>query len=154
MRWLTLKGEAAYFTSPSGTSEEYVLYVIEVERQVGEWTLDGGYTGEVVTVSNDTLPFAPDRGVAKSIIGRVAYTVDPRRTVAVEGAAHQNGKGFYIKGEFSEAFGQHWRLTVSGVGLAGDSDDFLGQYLGQLVRVERAAVQLLTPVSLAPATVR
>ena len=128
MRWLTLKGEAAYFTSPSGTSEEYVLYVIEVERQVGEWTLDGGYTGEVVTVSNDTLPFAPDRGVAKSIIGRVAYTVDPRRTVAVEGAAHQNGKGFYIKGEFSEAFGQHWRLTVSGVGLAGDPDDFLGQY--------------------------
>jgi hypothetical protein len=128
MRWLTLKGEAAYFMSPSGTSEEYVLYVIELERQVGEWTLDGGYTGEVVTTTSDALPFAPDRGVAKSIIGRVAYTVDPRRTVAVEGAAHQNGKGFYIKGEFSEAFGQHWRLTVSGVGLAGDPDDFLGQY--------------------------
>jgi hypothetical protein len=127
-RLLTLKGEAAYFTSPSSTSEEYVLYVAEVERQVGEWLLDGGYAGEVVTTTNAAFPFAPDRGMAKSIIGRVSYTVDPRRTVAIEGAAHQNGKGFYVKGEFSEAIGAHLRLTLTGVGIGGDQDDFLGQF--------------------------
>ena len=123
-----LKGEATYFTSPSSTSDEYVLYVVEVERQIGEWLLDGGYAGEAVTKSTGAFSFAPDRGMAKSIIGRVSYTVDPRRTVAVEGAARQNGKGFYVKGEFSDAVAPHWRLTLSGVGITGDSADFLGQF--------------------------
>jgi hypothetical protein len=123
-----LKGEATYFTSPSSTSDEYVLYVVEVERQIGEWLLDGGYAGEAVTKSTGAFPFAPDRGMAKSIIGRVSYTVDPRRTVAVEGAVRQTGKGLYVKGEFSDALAQHWRLTLSGVGITGDADDFLGQF--------------------------
>lgn len=127
-RWLTLKSEATYFTSPSSTSDEYVLYVVEVERQVGEWLLDGGYAGEVVTKFTGAFPFSPERGMARSIIGRVSYTVDPRRTVAVEGAVRQNGKGFYVKGEFSDALAQHVRLTLTGVGIAGDNDDFLGQF--------------------------
>jgi len=125
---LTLKGEATYFTSPSSTNEEYVLYVFEVERQTGEWVLVGGYAGEIVTSTRPTFPFAADRGIAKSFLGRASYTVDPRRTVAIEGAARQNGDGFYVKGEFSEAFGQHWRLTVTGVGITGDENDFLGEF--------------------------
>ena len=35
---------------PPGT-DEYVLYVIQVERQTGEWVLVGGYAGEAVTES-------------------------------------------------------------------------------------------------------
>jgi hypothetical protein len=126
--WFTLKGEAEYFTSPSSTNEEYVLYVVEVERQTGEWVLVGGYAGEVVTTSHEGFPFAPDRGIARSILGRASFTVDPRRTVAIEGAVRQGGEGFYVKGEYSEAFGQHWRLTLTGVGIAGDESDFLGEF--------------------------
>jgi hypothetical protein len=125
---VTIKAEGEYFTSPDSTNEEYVLYVIELERQTGEWVLVGGYAGEVVTAPLATLSFAPDRGIAKSILGRAAYTVDPRRTVVIEGAVRQNAAGFYVKGEYSEAFGQHWRLTLTGVGIAGQADDFLGQY--------------------------
>ena len=40
----------------------------------------------------------------------------------------QSGKGFYVKGEYSQALAQHWRLTLTGVGIAGDADDFLGQF--------------------------
>jgi hypothetical protein len=127
-RWATLKGEAEYFTSPSSTNEEYVLFVVEVERQTGEWVLDGGYAGEVVTNSQPGFPFAPDRGIARSILGRASYTVDPRRTIAIEGAVRQSGDGFYVKGEYSEAFGQHWRLTLTGVGINGEDNDFLGQF--------------------------
>src|SRR4029077_11131227 len=47
--WLTVKGEVAYFTSQFLTTDEYVLYVIQVERQTGEWVLVGGYAGETVT---------------------------------------------------------------------------------------------------------
>lgn len=125
---VTIKGEAAYLTSPSETNSDYVLYVIELERQVGEWVFDGGYAGEVVTNDRGTFRFGPDEGVAKSFIGRVAYTLGPQRSVAIEGAARQSGDGLYVKGEFSEAIGQHWRVTFAGVGLRGNESDFLGQY--------------------------
>jgi hypothetical protein len=127
-RWVTLKGEAAYFTSPTSTNDEYVLYVIELERQVREWVLVGGYAGEAVTENRGVFSFAPDRGIAKSFLGRAAYTVDPRRTIAIEAAVRQSGDGLYIKGEYSQAFAQHWRLTLTGVGIEGEPDDFLGQF--------------------------
>lgn len=126
--WLTFKGEAAYFTSPDDRLSSYALFVLEVERQMGEWLLTAGYAGET---DGDALPafaFDPERAIAPAIVGRAAYTVDPRRTVAVELAARQNGDGVYVKGDFSQAFGQRWRATVTGVVLAGDEDDFLGQF--------------------------
>jgi hypothetical protein len=124
----TLKGEAAWFTSPDSTSEEYVLYVVEAERQMGEWLLDAGYTGEVVTTARALTPFAAERGVAHSIIGRASYTIDPRRSIEIEGAARRNGRGLYAKGEYSQTFGRHWRLTLAAAGIGGKDDDFLGQY--------------------------
>jgi hypothetical protein len=45
-----------------------------------------------------------------------------------EGAVRQNGEGVYGKLEYSQGLSQHWRLTLTGVGLAGEEDDFLGQY--------------------------
>jgi hypothetical protein len=127
-RWFTLKGETAYFTSPSSSNEEYLIYVAEIERQVGEWVLDGGYAGEVVTTPHGSISFAPDRGIARSFIGRVSYTIGPRRSVAVEGAVRQSGEGVYLKGEYTVAVSQHWRTTFTGVALAGETADFLGQY--------------------------
>ena len=126
--WVTFKLESAYVTSPSETTEEYVLYVVEIERQVGEWVLDLGYAGDVVVESRPSFPFAPDRQVARSFIGRAAYTVDPNRTVALEGAARQNGDGFYGRFEFSQAVDRHSRLIISAVGIRGEADDFIGQY--------------------------
>ena len=43
--WFTVKGEAAYFTSSTPGAEEYALYVIQLERQVKEWSFVGGYAG-------------------------------------------------------------------------------------------------------------
>jgi hypothetical protein len=48
--------------------------------------------------------------------------------VAFESAVRQNAAGMYAKGEYSQATGAHWRATITGVVIAGDSDDFLGQY--------------------------
>jgi hypothetical protein len=127
-QWLTLKGEVARIDSVSDTSDEYVLYVIEIERQVGEWLLDVGYAGEVVRESRVPLVFSPDRSMAKSVIGRALFTGAAGRRVLLEGAVRQEGSGFYARGEFSESLGQYWRFTLMGVGLGGDLDDFLGQY--------------------------
>lgn len=125
---ITLKGEAAYVTSPTSAGGKYFIYVLEMERQTGEWVLGGGYAGEAFTTSDASQSFAPDRGVARSIIGRASYTVDPRRTVNIEGALRQTTDGFYVKGEYSQTWGQHWRLTGGGVVIRGDATDFLGQF--------------------------
>jgi hypothetical protein len=126
--WLTWKFEAAYVTSPKQQTEEYFLYVIEVERQIGEWLHDFGYAGDHTTEEHPEPLFSPDRGMARSIIGRASYTVDPRRTVVLEGAVRQNAEGVFGKAEYSQTFGQHVRLTLAGVAIGGDRTDFIGQY--------------------------
>jgi len=127
-RWLTLKGEAAYFTSTSPLADNYVLYVIQAERQRGEWLFVGGYAGETVTERRVQIDFAPDRGLAKTFLGRASYNIDPNRSIAFESAVRQNGKGFYGKFEYTQALGAHWRVTAAANLLRGAREDFLGQY--------------------------
>ncbi|MGE5245629.1 MAG: hypothetical protein ACM3SQ_15510 [Betaproteobacteria bacterium] len=127
-RWLTIKGEAGYFTSASRTTDEYVLYVVQLERQTGEWLFVGGYAGEAVTRRRAALTFAPDRGLTRSLVGRASYTIDTNRDLVFEAAVRQNGDGAYVKGEYSQAYGGHWRATLDGIAIRGQADDFLGQY--------------------------
>jgi hypothetical protein len=126
--WLVLKTEAAYARSTTPNSDNYVLYVVQLERQTGEWMFVGGYAGEVVTQRRALFTFAPDRGLTRSIVGRASYTIDANRSAAVETAVRQNGQGAYVKGEYSQARGQHWRATVTGALIRGHENDFLGQY--------------------------
>jgi len=127
-RWFTVKGEAAYFTSSAPETDEYMLYVVQLERQTGEWLLVGGYAGQAVTTKRSLLTFAPDRGLTDSVVGRASYTIDANRSVAVETAVRQNLAGTYGKAEYSQAYGQHWRATVAAVVIGGHENDFLGQY--------------------------
>lgn len=127
-RWLTLKGEVAYSTASAPTADEYVVYVMQLERQTGEWLIVGGYAGEIVTLRRAGLTFAPDRGLTRSLVARASYTIDANRSAAAEAAVRQNGRGAYVKGEYSQARGQHWRVTMAGAVIGGRRDDFLGQY--------------------------
>jgi hypothetical protein len=125
--WLTIKGEAAYFTTSTPGAEEYVLYVIQLERMVKEWSFVGGYAGEEVTQSaGNPLAFAPDRGFARSFVGRVGLTIDVNRSLAVETAVRAAGS--FLRLEYSQALGQHWRVTPGAAWIRGDMTDFLGQY--------------------------
>ncbi|MDX1983667.1 MAG: hypothetical protein SFV51_25565 [Bryobacteraceae bacterium] len=128
LRWFTVKGEAGYFKSSDRRTDEFLLYVIQLERQQGEWSFVGGYAGEYVTAARNPLFFAPDRGIARTFLGRAGYTIDARRSISLETAVRQSGKGAYVKGEYSQTFGQHWRATAGFVLLAGSRTDFLGQY--------------------------
>lgn len=128
LRWFTVKGEAAFFTSSTPTSDEYVLWVTQIERQTGEWTFVGGYAGQSVTRQRYAPNFSPERGLAETFLGRASYNLDANRSVAFEAAVRQTGAGGYGKAEFSQAVGAHLRLTAAFVLLGGDSKDFLGQY--------------------------
>ena len=123
------KGRSSVVSSSSKLTDEYVIYVVQLERQFGELSLVGGYAGQVVTNSrNPFLFFSPDRGIAETFLGRASYTIDAKRSVALETAVRQNGQGAYVKVEYSQTFGQHWRATAGFILLRGDKQDFLGQY--------------------------
>jgi hypothetical protein len=104
---VTLKAEAAYFTSSTRESDEYALYVLQLERQAGEWFLVGGYAGQVVTRRGATAGFSPVRGFTRSFVGRAGYTIDVNRSIAIETVVRQNGRGLWLKPEYTQAFGQH-----------------------------------------------
>jgi hypothetical protein len=128
-RLFTLKTEAAHFSSSDPRSDNYGLYVVQLERQTGEWFFVGGYAGEVITKRGSlSADFAPDRGLTETFLGRAGYTIDTNRSVAWEAAARANGGGLWMKTEYSQAFGQHWRTTLNLTLIRGDIGDFLGQY--------------------------
>lgn len=128
-RWVTIKTEAAYFTAPEHQTDEYVLYVLQLERQQGEWSFVGGYAGEVVTnTAGNPLQFSPERGFARSFLGRAGHTIGPTRSLAVDGIVRQNGAGSWLRFEYSQTLGQHWRATTGFTWIRGEDSDFLGQY--------------------------
>jgi len=127
-RWLTLKSENAYFTSPDPRVDKYAEYVLQLERQSGEWSFIGGYAGEVITEHGSLPTFAPDRGLTKTLLGSAHYTIDTNRSVAFEASVRQNLKGAWARTEYSQAFGQHWQATLNLDLIRGEATDFLGQY--------------------------
>ena len=126
LRWVTLKAESAWFSSGNPRADEYVLYVVQGERQWREWLFVGGYTGEYDIKTTGALSFDPERGLAKSIVGRASWTIDTRRSLAVEAVERQNGEGFYGKFEYSQMLGEHWRITPQVGVIHGSDQDFLG----------------------------
>jgi hypothetical protein len=128
LRWFTVKGEAEVLASPTAASDEYILYVVQLERQWKELLFVCGYTGDQITRHGAPFQFAADRGLARTIIGRAQWTIDPNRGLAFEMVVRQNGLGMYGKAEYSQTFKQHWRATLSMIGIGGSSSDFLGQY--------------------------
>ena len=46
---VSLKSEAAYFTSSSPLADHYVLAVMQLERQAGEWSFVAGYAAQAIT---------------------------------------------------------------------------------------------------------
>ena len=127
-RWLTLKMEFARFDSLDDRSDNYFQYVLQLERQSGEWSFVGGYAGEIVTQERNVPSFDPDRGLTKTFLGRAGYTIDASRNVSFEAAVRQDANGAWAKVEYSQAFGQHWRTTVGMGVIGGKQADFLGQY--------------------------
>lgn len=127
-RWATVKTEVAYYTSPDKQQDEYVIYVIQLERQIKELSIVAGYAGDAVTARSPALQFSPERGFARSVLARAQYTIDTNRSLSLEAAVRQNGEGSWVRSEYSQAFGQHWRLTAGFTWIRGDAGDFIGQY--------------------------
>jgi len=124
----TFKAEAAYYTSSTKNQNEYVLYLLELERQIHEAHITLGYAGEVVTAHGSALQYLGERGFARGLISHVLYTIDPTRSLSVDAFIRQNGASSVVNPAYSQSFGNHWRATFGFSWLRGNLHDFLGQY--------------------------
>mgnify|MGYP000271245480 CR=1 FL=1 len=127
--WFTVKGEAGWYTAPARETQDFWIYVIQLERTVGEWVFAGGWAGEAVTRAGGPgaqQQFAPDRGFAKSFVGHAGYTLGPTRNLNLDAVVRERAS--WLRGEFSQAFGKRWRVTAGLAWLRGDPGDFIGQY--------------------------
>jgi hypothetical protein len=123
-----LKAEAAWLSSRHRDADDYGLYVVQGERQQGEWLLIAGYVGEFATTDRGALSYAPDRGLARSLVGRASFTIDGNRSLAIESVTRQDGEGWYAKADYTQALGGHWRVTWRVTMIQGALHDYLGQY--------------------------
>jgi hypothetical protein len=128
LRAVGFKAEAAYYDSRTNAADRYLLWVAQLERQSGEWSFVGGYSGQVVTRATPIPSFDPDRGLTRAFLGRAGYTIDTNRSFSLQAAIRQNGHGVWVKAEYSEAFQQHWRLTAGIAVIRGSGDDFFSPY--------------------------
>jgi hypothetical protein len=99
-----------------------------LERQTGEWNFVGGYSGQAITEHSSNPGFSALRGFKRAFIGKASYTIDVNRSFSVETAIRQNGQGVSIKPEYTQALGQHWRVTAGLAWIHGSDSDFIGQY--------------------------
>jgi hypothetical protein len=128
LSWLTLKVESAWFHSPDKQSDDYGQFVVQLERQVGEWSFIGGYAGERVTRRGPSVSFDPSRGMTRTILGRASYALGSDQSLAIEAAVRENGKGLWTRVEYTRGFGRHWQWIGSGALIRGEAGDFLGSY--------------------------
>jgi hypothetical protein len=126
LKWLTFKGEAAYFSSSTKEADEYALYVLQLGRETSRYNFSAGYAGEAVTAKRTQFLFAADRGLARAFLGRGLYNIDAKRSLALETAAR--AEGLWLKSEYTEKWTPHWSGTVGFTLLRGEPTDFLGQY--------------------------
>ena len=102
--------------------------MVQLDRQAGEWNFAAGYAGQLIT-RHGTAPVASLlRGSTHALVAHAGYTIDVNRSVSFEAVVRQNGAGMYAKPEYTQAIGQHWRVTAGFVLIRGKSTDFLGQY--------------------------
>lgn len=128
LRWVTWKTEAAYYTSPNREQDNYLIYVLQLERQIKELSIVAGYAGSVITGRTPTLQFSPELGFTRAMLAHAQYTIDTNRSLAADAAVRQNGRGSWLRAEYSQAFGQHWRATAGYTWIRGSDNDFLGQF--------------------------
>jgi hypothetical protein len=105
-----------------------MLYVIQLERQRGECLSLAAMQGRWSPKARSQFGFSPERGLTEAFLGRASYTIDINRSLAFESAVRQNGDGYLVKGEYSQAIGQHWRATAGATWIGGQARDFLGQF--------------------------
>jgi hypothetical protein len=125
---VTMKAETTWQQATAKDADDYGLWVVQAERQQADWLLIGGYVGEWVSAERGALSFAPDRGLARSVIGRVSRALEGNRSFFVEVVARQNAGGLYAKAEYSHGIASQWRVALQAQLIRGQVDDFLGQY--------------------------
>jgi predicted ABC-type transport system involved in lysophospholipase L1 biosynthesis ATPase subunit len=101
---------------------------VDLGIQAGELVAIIGPSGSGAGTDRDVLSYAPDRGLARSLVGRASYTIGPTRSLAIESVANWRGDGVYAKADYAHLIGEHWRMTLRLIVIRGEPQHYIGQY--------------------------
>jgi hypothetical protein len=102
--------------------------VAQLERQIRQWVIAAGYAGQTVLDYRYPNYFDPERGLTKTILAKAVYDPDGPISFSIETATRQNGRGTWTTAELSRQLANHWRVIGGVTVIAGNRNDFLGQY--------------------------
>lgn len=133
LSWFTIKTEAAFFDSRETSvnaprSDTYLLWVAQLERQVKEWVIAGGYAGQTVFDYRYPFYFDPERGLTKTVLAKAVWNASAPTNLTIETAIRQNGAGTWSTVEYSRQVATHWRVIGGITVITGNRNDFLGEY--------------------------
>jgi hypothetical protein len=126
--WVLLRGEAAWFTTTTPYTDDYVQYVVEAERTQGPVTFIAGYTGEKILEDRAKNRLALDRALAHLFLGRLHWNINARNDVKAEVLARRDADIFGIRSAYSRRLGEHWRISAGYTWLRGNPETAIGRY--------------------------
>jgi hypothetical protein len=127
-RGVVWKAEAAYSSTPTEYTDNFVTYVVQAERLREKWQLMVGYTGTNVVETRYNTGLSVDRAFSRAFTGRASWTPRPRNTFSGEWFLQQNGKGFIGRWLYSRSLGRSLRLTGGYIRIVGAEDELIGRY--------------------------
>jgi hypothetical protein len=66
--------------------------------------------------------------LTKTLLAKAVYNLDAPTSVSIQTAIRQNGQGTWSTVEYSRQLAAHWRLIGGITVIAGNRNDFLGEY--------------------------
>lgn len=129
VRGVVLRGEAAWFGSPTPYTDNYIQYAVEGERTQGRITAILGYAGEALTADRAKNRLAMDRALTDVFVGRVLCRVNDRNEVSGEYLIRRLGDGYGWKAAYTRHLGNNWSVTAGGVWIGGGVENIFGNYV-------------------------
>ena len=109
-----------------------MLYVVQLERQFGEASIVGGYSGEAVTRRREWLDSLRTGGWRAQFMGRAGSPDRPATEHGRVGDPAEAEKHVDAVQVSSQSYGRNWRAIAGFTLIRGDALDFPGAVSAQL----------------------
>jgi hypothetical protein len=123
-----IRGELGYFDQTDPANLDHLLFVVGVDRSLGDWFVVVQYAGQKVSGPVPKGPVFPDLGLRSTMLWRIERTLGPSTTFEIRGALRLLDGDFLIQPLYSVALANNWRLSVGATFFGGPEDGYLGQF--------------------------
>ncbi|MBI4893530.1 MAG: hypothetical protein HY821_23110 [Acidobacteria bacterium] len=127
-RGMVWKAEGAYSWTPTQITDDFISFVVQVERVREKWQMVAGYTGLHKTVDRITPYVAIDQAFTKAFAGRFGWAPKPNNNFTAEYWLQRNCRAFIGRFLYSREIAPSLRFTGGYIWITGAKDETVGRY--------------------------